>query len=105
MAAGTASGGRRIIKTLGTKVGRLQPVNGFAADATSASVLMTTALLGMPVSTTHVVSTAIMGVSSARNPRAVRWHVVESILWTWCLTLPATGLIGYGLMRLIRALG
>lgn len=105
MASGTAAGGRRIIKTLGTKVGRLQPVNGFAADTTSATVLMSTALLGMPVSTTHAVSTAIMGVSSARNLKAVRWHVVESILWTWFLTLPATGLIAYGLMRLVRILG
>ncbi len=105
MAAGTASGGRRIIKTLGQKVGRLQPVNGFAADTTSATVLMTTAVLGMPVSTTHAVSTAIMGVGTARNRRGIRWHVVESILWTWLLTLPATGLLGYGLLHLLRVLG
>ncbi len=101
MACGTAAGGRRIIKTLGRKVGRLQPVNGFAADTTSASVLLTTAMLGMPVSTTHAVSTAIMGVGVARNPKAMRWHLVESIVWTWVLTLPATALLGYGLMRLM----
>jgi PiT family inorganic phosphate transporter len=105
MAGGTAAGGRRIIKTLGKKIGRLQPINGFAADTTSATVLMTTAVLGMPVSTTHVVSTAIMGVSSARNHRAMHWHVVESIIWTWVLTLPATGLVAYGLMRLLQAFG
>ncbi len=105
MAGGTAAGGRRIIKTLGRKMGRLQPVNGFAADTTSASVLMTTAVLGMPVSTTHVVSTAIMGVGTARNHKGMRWHVVESIVWTWLLTLPATGFLAYGLMRLLQAVG
>jgi len=102
MAAGTASGGRRIIKTLGRKVARLQPVNGFAADTTSASVLLTAALCGMPVSTTHVVSTAIMGVGTARSSKAMRWDLVESILWTWFLTLPASCLLAYGLMRLFQ---
>ncbi len=105
MAAGTAAGGRRIIRTLGRRVSRLLPVNGFAADTTSASVLMVTAHLGMPVSTTHVVSTAIMGVGVARNHKGMRWHLVESILWTWILTLPATGLLAYLLMRLCLALG
>jgi len=105
MAAGTATGGRRIIKTLGRKVSRLQPVNGFAADTTSATVLMTTAVLGMPVSTTHAVSTSIMGVGAARNHRGIKWHLVESIVWTWFMTLPATGLIAYALMRLFQALG
>jgi inorganic phosphate transporter, PiT family len=105
MAAGTASGGRRIIKTLGRKVSRLQPVNGFAADTTSATVLMVTARLGMPVSTTHAVSTSIMGVGAARNFKGIKWHLVESIIWTWVLTLPATGLIAYALMRLLLALG
>ena len=104
MAAGTASGGRRIIKTLGRKMGRLQPVNGFAADSTSATILMTTAMLGMPVSTTHAVSTAIMGVGTVRNARTMRWHVVESIIWTWVLTIPATALVAFGLTKLIRML-
>ncbi len=105
MAAGTATGGRRIIKTLGRKVARLQPINGFAADTTSASILFFTARFGMPVSTTHAVSSAIMGVGTARNSNAMRWHVVESILWTWFLTLPATGLLAYGMMRLWLACG
>jgi PiT family inorganic phosphate transporter len=86
-------------------VSRLQPVNGFAAESTAATVLMVAARLGMPVSTTHAVSTAIMGVGAARNHKAMRWHLVESIMWTWFMTLPATGLIAYGLMRLFRALG
>ncbi len=102
MASGTAAGGRRIIKTLGRKLSRLHTINGFAADSTSATVLLLAARLGMPVSTTHVVSTAIMGVGSARNFRAMRWDLVESILWTWFLTLPATGLIAYGLTRLLQ---
>ena len=102
MAAGTAAGGRRIIRTLGRKVARLQPINGFASDTTSATVLFTAAAFGMPVSTTHAVSTAIMGVGTARSSRAMRWDLVESILWTWILTLPASGLMGYGLTWLLR---
>jgi len=105
MAAGTAAGGRRIIKTLGRKMVRLQPINGFAADTTSAAVLLTAAHLGMPVSTTHVVSTSIMGVGTARSFRAIRWDVVESILWTWVLTLPVTGTLAYGLTRLVQMFG
>jgi inorganic phosphate transporter, PiT family len=104
MAAGTASGGRRIIKTLGRRVSRLQPVNGFAADTTSATVLLATAELGMPVSTTHAVSTAIMGVGLARSFKTMRWHLVESIVWTWVMTLPAAGLVAYALMRLLHGL-
>jgi PiT family inorganic phosphate transporter len=105
LAAGTATGGRRIIKTLGRKVGRLQPVNGFAAETTSATILLVAARFGMPVSTTHAVSTSIVGVGAARNHKAMRWHVVESIAWTWFMTLPATGLIAYALMHLLKALG
>jgi PiT family inorganic phosphate transporter len=105
MASGTAAGGRRIIRTLGRKISRLQPVNGFAADTTSATVLLGTAMMGMPVSTTHVVSTSIMGVGTARSFRAMHWDLVESIAWTWMLTLPATGLVGYGFMRLLQATG
>ena len=102
MAAGTASGGRRIIKTLGRKIARLQPVNGFAADTTSAAVLMTTAIGGMPVSTTHVVSTAIMGVGTARSSKAMRWDLIESIFWAWVMTLPVACLFAYTFMRLLQ---
>jgi PiT family inorganic phosphate transporter len=84
---------------------RLHPPNGFAADMTSAAVLMTAARLGMPVSTTHVVSASIMGVGTARNSNAMRWDLVESILWTWMFTLPATALLGYALMRLLLQVG
>ena len=105
MASGTATGGRRIIKTLGRKMARLQPVNGFAADTTAASILLVAARLGMPVSTTHAVSTSIMGVGTARRFTAMRWSLVESIVWTWFMTLPATGLIAYGMMRFLQSLG
>jgi inorganic phosphate transporter, PiT family len=105
MAAGTAAGGRRIIKTLGRKIARLQPVNGFAADTTSATILLVTARLGMPVSTTHAVSTSIMGVGTARRLNTMRWDLVERIVWTWCLTLPVTCLLSYGLMRIAQWLG
>jgi inorganic phosphate transporter, PiT family len=105
MAAGTAAGGRRIIKTLGRKVTRLQPVNGFTADLTSATVLLTTAHLGMPVSTTHTVSASIMGVGAARSWRMTRWHLVESIAWAWVFTLPASGFLAFGLMHLLKSLG
>jgi PiT family inorganic phosphate transporter len=105
MAAGTATGGRRIIRTLGRKLSRLQPVNGFAAESTAATVLMVAARLGMPVSTTHAVSTSIMGVGAARNHKGMRWHLVESIVWTWFMTLPVTGLIAYALRRMLQAFG
>jgi inorganic phosphate transporter, PiT family len=103
MAAGTAGGGWRIIKTLGHKVVRLHPVHGFAAETTAATVLMIAAKLGMPVSTTHAISTSIMGVGAAKNFKALRWELVERIIWTWFLTLPATGGIAYVLVKLGQA--
>jgi PiT family inorganic phosphate transporter len=104
MAAGTAAGGWKIIKTMGNKMVRLQSVHGFAAEATAASVLMTAAHFGMPVSTTHAITTSIMGVGCAKRFSALNLSVVERILWAWFLTLPATALLGYGLMRLLRSL-
>jgi len=100
MAAGTAAGGWRIIKTMGHKMVKLQPVHGFAAETTAATVLMTAAHFGMPVSTTHAITTSIMGVGCARRFSALNLGVVERILWAWFLTLPITALIAFGLMRL-----
>ena len=105
MCAGTAAGGWRIIKTLGHKMVKLHPVHGFAAEATGASVLLTAASLGMPVSTTHAITTSIMGVGCAKGFNALKLNVVERILWAWVLTIPAAGLGGYLLVRLARAAG
>lgn len=102
MAAGTASGGWRIIKTLGHKMVKLHPINGFAAETSSATILSIAAHFGMPVSTTHSISTAIMGVGFAKNPRALKMSVIERIVWAWILTIPAAGGIAWGLVRLLK---
>jgi PiT family inorganic phosphate transporter len=88
---GTAAGGWRIIKTMGTKVVKLDPVHGFAAETTAASIIFGATQLGMPVSTTHVISSAIMGVGSSDRLKTVRWGVARSIVVAWILTLPASG--------------
>jgi PiT family inorganic phosphate transporter len=90
---GTAAGGWRIIRTMGTKVVRLDPVHGFAAETTAASVIFGASVLGMPVSTTHVISSAILGVGSSDRFRAVHWGVARRIGIAWVLTLPASGLV------------
>ncbi|MEX1826068.1 anion permease [Luteibacter sp. CQ10] len=100
MAAGTAGGGWRIIKTLGHKMVKLHPINGFAAEGSSAAVILTASVLGVPVSTTHNVSASIMGVGAAKRFNAIRWSVVERMVWAWILTLPITAGIGYGLVKL-----
>ncbi|KFN49239.1 inorganic phosphate transporter [Arenimonas composti] len=105
MAAGTAAGGWRIIKTLGHKMVKLHPIHGFAAETSSATVLSLAAHFGMPVSTTHSISTAIMGVGFAKNPRALKLRVIERIVWAWILTIPAAGLIAWLMFRGLRALG
>ena len=105
MAAGTASGGWRIIKTLGHKMVKLQPIDGFAAETASATILVTAAHLGMPVSTTHSISTAIMGVGFGKNPRALKITVIERIIWAWILTIPAAGGVAYLLYKLVVLLG
>ena len=99
MAAGTAAGGWRIIRTLGHHMVKLQPVHGFAAETTAATILAVAARFGMPVSTTHAVTTAIMGVGAAKRFSALKLTVVERIVWAWVLTLPATGGLGYLLVR------
>lgn len=105
MAAGTAAGGWRIIKTLGHKMVKLHPIHGFAAETSSATILTLAAHFGMPVSTTHSISTAIMGVGVAKNPRALQWSVIQKIVWAWILTIPAAGLMAYFLLKGVMALG
>jgi PiT family inorganic phosphate transporter len=94
MSLGTAMGGWRIIHTMGHRVVQLEPIHGFAAETTAASVILGAAHLGMPVSTTHVISSAIMGVGASKGMRGVRWGVAQRILVAWVLTLPAAGAAG-----------
>ena len=104
IACGTAAGGKRIIKTLGGHMVKLQPVHGFAAQTTAAAVIETASHLGMPLSTTHVISSSIMGVGAARRLGGVRWTVAEKIVWAWVLTIPASAGMSYGFMKLAMAL-
>jgi PiT family inorganic phosphate transporter len=105
MASGTAMGGWRIIKTLGHKMVKLHPINGFAAETASATILVIAAKLGMPVSTTHSISTAIMGVGYAKNPHAVKWTVIERIIWAWILTIPAAATVAFLLVKALKSQG
>ena len=95
MAAGTMAGGWRIIRTLGHRMVKLQPIHGFAAETAAASVIHAASVLGIPVSTTHVISSAIMGVGATKRLNAVKWAVVGRMVWAWILTLPATALLAY----------
>ncbi len=105
MAAGTAAGGWRIIKTMGHKMVKLQPVHGFAAETTAATVLAITGTLGMPVSTTHAISTSIMGVGCAKRFSALKLGVVERIIWAWILTIPVTAGVSFCLVWACMKIG
>jgi PiT family inorganic phosphate transporter len=105
MAAGTAAGGWRIIKTLGHKLVKLHPIHGFAAETSAASVILAASSLGIPVSTTHNISSAIMGVGTAKRLNAIRWTVVEKMIGAWILTIPMSGGIAYGLYWLLGWIG
>ncbi|MCC6954617.1 MAG: inorganic phosphate transporter [Deltaproteobacteria bacterium] len=95
MASGTAMGGWKIIKTLGHKIVKLQPIHGFAAETTSSIVIFSASYFGIPVSTTHNISAAILGVGAAKRFSAVKWSVVEQMLWAWVLTLPCSAGVAY----------
>ncbi|GLH72360.1 inorganic phosphate transporter [Geothrix limicola] len=101
MGLGTMSGGWKIIKTMGSKIVKLKPIHGFAAETSAAIVLFTTAHLGIPVSTTHVISGAIMGVGASMNVSAVRWGVAGNILVAWVLTIPISALLAAGFLKLV----
>ena len=105
LSAGTAVGGWRIMKTMGQRVAKLEPVHGFAAETTAASILLTTAHFGMPVSTTQVISSAIMGVGASQGARAVRWGVARRILVAWILTIPVAGILAALAWVVLNALG
>jgi len=93
IALGTMLGGWRIVKTMGQKVAKLKPVDGFAAESSAAITLAISSGFGIPVSTTHTITGAIMGVGSIRRLSAVRWGVARSIVWAWILTIPAAAII------------
>jgi len=95
MAAGTAAGGWRIIRTMGHKMVRMQPIHGFAAQTTAATIIQFATHWGIPLSTTHIIATAIMGVGATKRFSAVKWGIVGRILWAWTLTLPVTALLAF----------
>ena len=99
---GTSVGGWQLIRTLGSKFYKIRPIHGFAAQATSAAVILTASLFGGPVSTTQVVSTAIMGVGAAERMSKVRWGVAGEIISAWFLTIPATALLASGIYWLLN---
>lgn len=101
IALGTSIGGWQLIRTLGSKFYKIRPVHGFAAQATSAAVILTASLVGGPVSTTQVVSTAIMGVGAAERLSKVRWGVAGEIISAWLITIPSTALLAAGIYWLI----
>jgi PiT family inorganic phosphate transporter len=103
LSLGTAVGGWRIMHTMGHKVVELEPIHGFAAETTAATVIYGAAHFGMPVSTTHVISSAIMGVGSSKGVRGVRWGVARSIVVAWVLTIPMAGLVGAGAWIILNA--
>jgi PiT family inorganic phosphate transporter len=102
---GTLAGGWRIIHTMGSKITKLQPVGGFAAETGAAIALMVATLTGVPVSTTHTITGSIVGVGATRRLSAVRWGVARRIVWAWVLTIPAAFIIGAGTYRLLSVIG
>jgi PiT family inorganic phosphate transporter len=101
---GTAFGGWRVIRTVGMKITALEPIHGFAANVSAASVIEVASYFGIPVSTTHSSSAAIMGVGATKRLSAVRWGVARRIVAAWVLTFPICGGLGYGFALLLRPL-
>jgi inorganic phosphate transporter, PiT family len=105
MAAGTAAGGWRIIRTMGHHMVRLQPIHGFAAQTTAAAVIEVATHSGIPLSTTHVISGSIMGVGASKRLNAVKWSVAGRMIWAWILTIPITGTLAFLLLRMLHFAG
>jgi PiT family inorganic phosphate transporter len=104
MGLGTLSGGWRIVHTMGSKITKLVPMGGFAAEAAGAVTIFAAAELGIPVSTTHTIAGAIAGVGSVRRLRAVNWGVASRIVWAWILTIPAAGILAALTFLIVNAL-
>jgi inorganic phosphate transporter, PiT family len=102
---GTLAGGWRIIHTMGSKITKLQPVGGFAAETGAATALLVATMTGVPVSTTHAITGSIVGVGATRRLSAVRWGVATQIIWAWVMTIPAAFTIGAGTYRLLTMFG
>jgi len=104
MGLGTSVGGWKIIKTMGTKIFKIEPANGFTADLTSSSVILGATITGFPVSTTHVVTSSILGVGASKRFRDVKWEVAGKILLTWFITIPITALLAGVTFKIIALL-
>jgi PiT family inorganic phosphate transporter len=104
MGVGTGVGGWRIVKTMGLKITKLDPVHGFAAETAAASAIEIASRLGIPVSTTHTISTSIMGVGSTRRLSAVRWGVGREIVMAWILTFPVCGILAWTVAKVLAAI-
>jgi PiT family inorganic phosphate transporter len=102
MGIGTAFGGWRIIRTVGFKITKLEPIQGFAATSSGAIAILLASRFGIPLSTTHCISTSIMGVGATRRFSAVRWGVARSIVLTWIITFPACAVIGWIIASLLK---
>ena len=102
MGLGTATGGFRIIKTMGFSITKISSIQGFAAEASTSVVILTASLLGMPVSSTHVITGSITGVGTAKGRRAVRWGVPQKLIIAWILTFPGSGLVAALLYALLQ---
>jgi inorganic phosphate transporter, PiT family len=99
---GTLAGGWRIVKTMGYNITRLRPVHGFAANAASSATIIGASVAGIPVSTTHIICTSIMGVGTTQGASTVKWGVARTIAWAWILTIPISALIGFVTFVVIR---
>jgi inorganic phosphate transporter, PiT family len=104
MGLGTAFGGWRIIRTMGFKITKLEPVNGFAAETAGALSILLASRFGIPLSTTHTIGTSIMGVGATKRLSAVRWGLAREIVMTWIITFPACAILGYLFTVLLRFL-
>ena len=103
IALGTTFGGWRIVKTMGMRITKLQPIGGFCAETAGALTILGAAAAGIPVSTTHTITGAIVGVGASRRVSAVRWGVARKVVWAWVLTIPCTGLIAAAIYFLVAA--
>ena len=102
MAFGTYLGGRKVIRTLGVRIVTMRPAHGFAAESAAAAVIEVASRTGVPVSTTHVITSSILGMGSTRRLSAVRWGVAREIVYAWALTFPVVSLLGASLYYLLR---